>query len=432
MTNPFSLSNSLSRRQLLRVGVGSCMSLSLGRYLELQAAVSPAAPVAKAKSVIHIFLPGALGQHESWDPKPEAAAEYRGEFGAIGTKVPGMQLCELLKKTAGVADKLTLLRGVWHTESAHERGQMTMLTGWRPSPAVMYPSMGSIVSHELGALKNLPPFVTIPDTPAQAGTGYLSPTFGAFSVGGDPSKPGFTVQDLALPKGVDQARFDTRRSLKQVVDAQHAHLARSGAIEPMGKFYQNAYAMISSPAAREAFNLASESEGMRESYGKNLAGQGLLMARRLVGAGVRFVTVSYGSWDHHQNLKKGVSEQLPQFDQAYAALIADLAASGLLDETLVVVSTDFGRTPKMNSAGGRDHWAKCFSVALAGGGVKRGLVHGMSDATAAEPVEGAVAAEDLAATIFHLMGISPEKRLMAMGTRPIAINDGKVVQDILA
>jgi len=423
---------SLSRRQLLRVGVGSCLSLTLGQHLSSQAEEVPSAPAPKAKAVIHIFLPGALGQHESWDPKPEAAAEYRGEFGAIGTKVPGMQLCELLGKTAGVADKLTLLRGVWHTESAHERGQMTMLTGWRPSPAVLYPSMGSIVSHELGSLKNLPPFVSIPSTPAEAGTGYLSPTFGAFSVGGDPSQPGFTVQDLALPAGVDHPRFDTRRSLNDVVDAHYAHLARSGAVEPMGKFYQNAYSMISSPAAREAFNLKAESDAVRESYGLNLAGQGLLMARRLVGAGVRFVTVSYGSWDHHQNLKKGVTDQLPQFDQAYAALIADLAASGMLDETLVVVSTDFGRTPKMNSAGGRDHWAKCFSVALAGGGVKRGFVHGVSDATGAEPMEGAVAAEDLAATIFQLMGISPEKRLMAMGTRPIAINGGKVVQDILA
>jgi uncharacterized protein (DUF1501 family) len=423
---------SMSRRQLLRIGVGSCMSLSLGRFLSLQAAEGAPPPVAKAKSVIHIFLPGALGQHESWDPKPEAATEYRGEFGAIGTKVPGMQLCELLKKTAGVADKLTLLRGVWHTESAHERGQMTMLTGWKPSPAVIYPSMGSIVAHELGARKNLPPYVTIPETPAQAGTGYLSPTFGAFSVGGDPSRPGFTVQDLALPAGVDQVRFDTRRSLKEVVDAQHAHLARSGAIEPMSKFYQNAYSMISSPEARKAFDLTAELPAIRETYGQNLAGQGLLMARRLVNAGVRFVTVSYGSWDHHQNLKQGVANQLPQFDQAYAALIADLAASGQLDDTLVIVSTDFGRTPKMNSAGGRDHWAKCFSVALAGGGVKRGHVHGVSDATGAEPIEGAVSAEDLSATIFHLMGIAPEKRLMAMGTRPIAINGGKVVPDILA
>ena len=425
-------STSLSRRQLLRVGVGSCLSLSLGQCLSLQAEEGSSAPTPKAKSVIHIFLPGALGQHESWDPKPDAAAEYRGEFGAIRTKVAGMQLCELLSKTAGVADKLTLLRGVWHTESAHERGQMTMLTGWRPSPAVLYPSMGSVVSHELGSLKDLPPFVSIPSTPAQAGTGYLSPTFGAFSIGGDPSQPGFTVQDLALPTGVNQSRFETRRSLKEVVDAHHAHLARSGAVEPMGKFYQNAYSMISSPEAREAFNLKAEPNAVRESYGQNLAGQGLLMARRLVAAGVRFVTVSYGSWDHHQNLKKGVTDQLPQFDQAYAALIGDLAASGMLEETLVVVSTDFGRTPKMNSVGGRDHWAKCFSVALAGAGVKRGLVHGISDATGAEPMEGAVAAEDLAATIFHLMGISPEKRLMAMGTRPIAINGGKVVQDILA
>ena len=251
-------------------------------------------------------------------------------------------------------------------------------------------------------------------------------------VGGTPALTGFKVKDLELPKGVDAGRFDLRQQLREVVQENFSPLAGEPSVAAMNEFYQKAYGMISEPVAREAFNLAAEPMKLREAYGLNTAGQTLLLARRLAQSGVRFITATYGSWDHHQNLRKGVTDQLPAFDQAYAALIADLDSLGLLDEVLVVVSTDFGRTPKMNSDGGRDHWTKCFSVAMAGAGLKRGLVHGVSDATGAEPLEGAVSAEDYGATIFQLMGISLEKRLMAQGTRPIAISSGKPVQAILA
>ena len=429
-----SIHNSLTRRLWLQMGLCSGLGLAMGRNTRLWAAgtAENAAPVAKAKSLIHIFLPGALGQHESWDPKPEAMSAVRGEFGAVDTKLAGVRFCELMSKTAKVADKMTILRGMRHNEAAHERGVQTMMTGWRPSPAIVYPSMGSIVSHELGSQRNLPPYVCIPSSGPQSQAGYLGDSCSPFDVGGTPALTGFKVKDLELPKGVDAGRFELRQHLREVVQENFRPLAEEPAVAAMNDFYHKAYGMISEPVAREAFNLDAEPMKLREAYGLNTAGQTLLLARRLAQSGVRFITASYGSWDHHQNLRKGVMDQLPAFDQAYAALIADLDSLGLLDEVLVVVSTDFGRTPKMNSNGGRDHWTKCFSVAMAGAGLKRGLVHGVSDATGAEPLEGAVSAEDYGATIFQLMGISLDKRLMAQGTRPIAITAGKPVQAILA
>ncbi len=435
-----------SRRSLLRVGVGfaGCLGLSLGDYLAMQAkgqavgdttAEDPlnpglVAPPAKAKSIIHIFLPGAVSTHESWDPKPEAESAVRGELAAVKTAIPGVLFSETLTKTAAIADKLTLLRGVWHSESAHERGVETMLTGWQPSPAIIYPCMGSIVAHELEGLNSLPPYVCIPDTFGTAG--YLSDTYGPFSVGGDPSQSGFRVRNLALPQGIDGERFAQRQKLRAAVESQFESVRREPAVAAMGRFYEDAYAMIASPAARDAFSLDKEPDHVRDAFGRNPAGQSFLLARRLVTAGVRFVTVQYGSWDHHANLKSGVVGQLPPFDQAFAALITDLAASGLLAETLVVVSSDFGRTPRLNAEGGRDHWTKCFTLALAGAGLKAGYVHGSSDATGAEPLDGAVHAKDYAATLFHLTGIAPEKRILAQGGRPIAISDGEPIKQILS
>ncbi|NDC63653.1 MAG: DUF1501 domain-containing protein, partial [Planctomycetia bacterium] len=269
-----------------------------------------------------------------------------------------------------------------------------------------------------------------PDTFGTAG--YLSDTFGPFSVGGDPAQPGFRVRNLALPQGIDAERFAQRQKLRAAVERQFTAVRAESPVAAMGRFYEDAYAMIAAPAARDAFNLDKEPVAVRDAFGRNAAGQGFLLARRLVEAGVRFVTVQYGSWDHHANLKIGVSGQLPQFDQAFAALIADLDASGLLAETLVVVSSDFGRTPRLNAEGGRDHWTKCFTIALAGAGLKAGYVHGTSDATGAEPLDGAVHAKDYAATLFHLLGVALHKRIMAQGTRPIAISDGEPISEILA
>ncbi|MCX6956034.1 MAG: DUF1501 domain-containing protein, partial [Verrucomicrobia bacterium] len=244
---------------------------------------------------------------------------------------------------------------------------------------------------------------------------------------------GYAVRDLTLPGGIDSARFAERREMRSVVDAHFSALEKSDALDGMDSFYQRAYAMISSDKARAAFDIKAEPAKIRDAYGRNAAGQRMLLARRLVESGVRFVSLTYGGWDHHDNIKKANGTQMPNFDKAYAALIRDLDERGLLDSTLVVVNTEFGRTPKINATAGRDHWPKVFSIALAGGGVKRGYVHGSSDATGGEPDNDPLSVEDYAATIFNQIGIDSNKTLMTAGGRPQAIvKDGHVVKELLA
>jgi len=309
-----------------------------------------------------------------------------------------------------------------------------MFTGYRPSPSLQFPSLGSVVSHEFGPRANLPPYVCVPNQPnPYAGTGYLSSSYGPFSLGADPAAGGFQVRDLALPQGVDDARFSRRRSVLEAVNEHFASLEKSDAVSAMDTFYEHAYSLISSPEAREAFNLDAEPAPLRDEYGRNEAGQRLLMARRLVAAGVRVVSVTYGGWDFHQNIVNGTRSQMPALDQAFAALIRDLDRTGLLEETMVMLSSEFGRTPKINKDNGRDHWPKVFSVVLAGGGVKRGTIFGTSDATASEPDLEAIGPEDLFATVYHALGIDHEKRLMAPGGRPtFIVRDGKVRRGLLA
>src|SRR5437764_2133623 len=309
-----------------------------------------------------------------------------------------------------------------------------MFTGWRPSPAVVYPSMGSIVSHELGVRHNLPPYVCVPSQPTNfAGSGYLSSSFSPFSLGADPANGGFQVQDLALPGGVDDKRFTTRKNMLEAVNEHFAKKEKSDNLDAMDTFYQRAYGLISSQKAREAFDINKEVPKLRDEYGRNAAGQRFLMARRLVEAGVRFVSLTYGGWDMHAGIRGAMLGQMPQFDQAFAALIRDLETRGLLDTTLIMVSSEFGRTPKINPSAGRDHWPKVFSVVLAGGGIKEGSVYGASDPTASEPQDDPLTVEDLAYTVYHQLGIEPEKKLLASGNRPIAIVDeGKLRKDLLA
>jgi hypothetical protein len=388
---------------------------------------------AKADSVIHIFLPGGIAHQETFDPKPYSPLEYRGELGVAKTK-SGDVFCETVPKLAAISDKLTVIRSMTHGEAAHERGTHNMFTGYKPSPALVFPSFGSVISHEYGPRKNLPPYVAIPNSPNEfAGTGYLSSSYGPFSLGADPANKGFRVQDLSLPNGVDMARFDRRRSALDAVNSHFQEKQKSDAISAMDTFYQRAYSLISSEKAREAFNIEAEDGGLRDKYGRNTAGQRLLMARRLVEAGVRFVTVTYGGWDMHNQISTGMRRDMPALDQGLAALIEDLESRGLLERTLIMVSSDFGRTPKINNEAGRDHWPKVFSVMLAGGGVKGGLVYGSSDATATEPEFDPVSPEDLATTMYHLLGIVADKELMAPGDRPIEICDGgKLIDGILA
>jgi hypothetical protein len=432
-----------SRRDALYVGLIGGLGLTLGDFFTQKAMAVPAVQDAhggpskegKAKSVIHIFLPGGMAQHESWDPKPNAPIEYRGAYGTCKTKLEGEVFGELLKKSGQVADKITVVRSMTHGEAAHERGTHNMFTGYRPSPAISYPSFGSIVSHEFGVRNNLPPYVCVPSMPnPYAGSGYLSSAYGPFSLGSDPgSKGNFTVRDLSLPGGIDDKRFDRRKDILATVDDHFRNLEKSDALDAMDSFYQKAYAMISSKAAREAFNMSAESDATKDAYGRNTAGGRMLMARRLVEAGVRFVSLTYGGWDHHANIQRGFQQQMPVFDQAFAALINDLDQRKLLDSTLVMVSSEFGRTPKVNKDAGRDHWPRVFSIVLAGGGIKRGLIYGASDATGGEPDSDPLVLEDLAATIYHQLGIDPDKRLISPGNRPIDIvHGGKVVREVLA
>jgi uncharacterized protein (DUF1501 family) len=420
-----------NRREFLYVGLFGSLGLTLGNLFRLQA--QSAAPRARAQSVINIFLPGGIAAQESFDPKLHAPIEYRGPLGTVKTKLEGVHFSEGLKQTAQIADKLCVVRSMTHGEADHDRGAHNLFTGWRPSPALQYPSLGTIVSHELGSRHDLPPYVCIPNPPNPfAGTGYLGPAFGPFSLGSDPASGGFKVKDLNLPAGVDSHRFATRRALRAAVDEHFSALEKAAALDGMDAFYERAYAMISSEKARLAFDLDKEAAKLRDDYGRHAAGQRMLLARRLVEAGVRFVSLTYGGWDHHDNIRNGVSSQLPQFDQAFAALVRDLEQRGMLDSTLVLVTSEFGRTPKINSTGGRDHWPKVFSIVLAGGGIKRGCVHGATDPTGGEPDHDPLQVPDYAATVFHLLGIDFEKTLMA-GTRPVKIvKDGEVAQSLLA
>ncbi len=424
-----------SRRTFLHVGFLGGLGLSLEQFFRLQAAQGASGTKgAPAQAVIHIFLPGGMAHQDSFDPKPLAPVEYRGEVGSIRTKVDGVFLSEYLPQTAQLADKITLCRSMTHGEAAHERGTHNMFTGYRPSPAIQFPSFGSVISHEFGPRHDLPPYVCIPSQPnTYAGPGYLSSAFAPFSLGGDPANPGFSVQDLNLPGGVDTRRFTSRRTMLEAVNDHFAAKEKSDNLVAMDTFYQRAYSLIGSAKAREAFNINAEPNPLRDEYGRHAAGQRCLLARRLVAAGVRFVSLTYGGWDMHSGIKGGMASQLPAFDQAFAALIRDLDRTGLLSSTLVMVSSEFGRTPKINATAGRDHWPKVFSVVLAGGGIKKGFVYGSSDATATEPEDDPLSVEDLSMTIYHLLGINGEKKLMAPGNRPIDIvRGGQLRHELIA
>jgi hypothetical protein len=321
-----------------------------------------------------------------------------------------------------------------HGEAAHERGTHNMFTGYRPSPALQYPSIGSVVSHEYGPRNNLPPYVCIPNQPTEyAGSGYLSSAYAPFSLGSDPAAGGFKVRDLDLPGGVDDSRFATRRSALSAVNAYFQKKEKSDELKAMDTFYERAYSLISSPEARAAFDIDKEPANIRDEYGRGTAGARMLLARRLVQAGVRLVNLTYGGWDMHNSIVAGFRGQMPEFDQAFSTLIRDLERTGLLKETLVMVSSEFGRTPKINANAGRDHWPKVFSVVLAGGGIKPGFIYGSSNSTASEPEEKPIGPENLFTTIYHCLGIVADKELMAPGNRPIEIIDGgEVVKELLA
>jgi hypothetical protein len=450
----------MSRRAALQAGSFGALGLSLADFLSLQAARGEASITGGAagleglpqriKSVIQINLPGGFPHHESFDPKPEAPVEYRGSFGVVKTST-GDVFSDNLPELAGIADKLTIVRSVVGKIPDHALATYHLHTGYTPTPVIDYPQMGSIVSHELGALGELPCYIAIPGKNSfGGGTGFLPSVYGPFETGGDPAtqKKGFKVRDFSLPAGLSREQLDRRRGVRDVVDQRIRELEASPVLlDTMDEFHARAYSLLTSTDAQKAFSFDGETDETFELYGSEVTGdikgpdgrlhpkglsERLIIARRLVEAGVRFVTLQYGSWDCHQDVKRACLDQMRPFDHAIKGLVLDLERRGLLDSTLVWVTTEFGRTPKVNKDSGRDHWARVYSMLLAGGGFKPGLIHGASDATGGEPARDAVTLENLMATIYYQMGIDANKELVAFGTRPIEIvKDAEVVRSLL-
>lgn len=419
--------NPFSRRGFLAAGTLGGLGLSLPELLMHQAMAEQKHydfVEAKAKSVIHVYLPGGMAQQESFDPKPYSPMEYRGEMRTIKTNT-GEVVSETIPQLAKRADKFSIIRSMTHGEAAHERGTHNMFTGYKPSPALKYPSFGAVVSHEYGPRNNLPPYVCIPNVPNEfAGTGYLPSSYGGFALGSDPAQSNFKVRDLNLAGGVDEQRFMRRKQALATVNNQFVSTSTADSVAAMNTFYERAYSLLDTPEAKLAFDIEKEDPKLRDKYGRNQAGQRLLMARRLVEAGTRLVTLTYGGWDMHNNITSSFKNTMPSLDVALSALLDDLSERGLLDETLVMVSSEFGRTPKINATAGRDHWPKVFSVMLAGGGIKGGMIYGASDSTASEPDQDPVSPADLACTMYRCLGIVSDKELMSPGDRPIEIVDG--------
>ena len=427
-----------NRRTALKMCLGSAFGLSLADILQ-------ANPNASAKSVIHLNLSGGFSAQESWDPKPEAPIDYRGSFGVVKTG-NGYHFSENFPRMAQISDKITIVRSMNCKIPDHGQATYHLFTGYLPTTVIDYPQMGSVIAHEYGIRNNMPPYIAIPNRNSFAGgTGYLSSKFGVFELNADPGGRGeFKVKDLSIPGGVSARQFERRTKARALLESSlQDKKVDASQLATMSQFYEQAYTLLNSEAAQKAFTLDGESEATKQLYGQGYilnyrrqpaaVGARLLMARRLVAAGVRFVSVDYGGWDNHKSIREAYLDKGPALDHAIAGLISDLDQRGMLDETLVMVTTEFGRTPRVNTSNGRDHWARSYSMMLAGGGITRGQIYGASDATANEPDKNPVSLEDFLSTVYYQLGIDSNKELLAFGTRPIEIvKGGKVVKGLLA
>jgi hypothetical protein len=425
----------ITRRNFLRVGSLAAFGLTLPDLLRARAS---AASNDRDVSCILLWLQGGISHIDSFDPKPEAPVEIRGEFGVIDTNVPGIALCDPLPRLAQHQDKYSILRSLNPRNGSHGVADAYMLTGHPFNQAIIYPTFGSVVAREKGDRNSMPPFVQLGTNVDQrfggGVAGFLGDQYNPFVLPGDASSPGFTVRDVTLPGGVDRARFERRLKVLETVDTWQEQMeANVASLEATDVFYQKAYSLITAPQAKKAFDINAEDPRMRDRYGRHSLGQGCLLARRLIEGGVRFVTVADGGWDTHQNNFTSLKNRLlPRLDSALSALVQDLNDRGLIDSTLVVVLSDFGRTPKINPSAGRDHWASAGIALLAGGGIRPGQAVGQTNALAEQPTEAPYYTEDLAATLYHCLGIPLDTTHQTPDGRPIQVNyDGRLIRELI-
>jgi hypothetical protein len=388
-------------------------------------------------------MDGGPSHYETFDPKPGAPEEIRGEFKPIPTRVPGIHFSECVPKLADVADRLTIVRSIHHQDPNHGGGNHYLMTGM-PTPmpvacgafVTFHPSFGSMISHERGIRGGLPPYVSIPQVSRSGGPNFLGGQHAPFVIDGSPNSKGFKVRDVTLPADISEGRAASRLELRQALDRMDRHsdqLADDPAVT-FDDFYAQGLQLVRSQAAQEAFDIHREPDAVRDDYGRNDFGQRLLLARRLVSVGVSFVTVYSGGWDHHTKIFEAYrGDHLKRFDQGMAALIRDLDERGLLDKTLVIALGEFGRTPKVNKDAGRDHWPGAMSVLMAGAGVPRGHVVGATDPKGYYASDSVYKPEDFAATLYTKLGIDPHQILHTTTGRPIPlVNQGRLIRELFA
>ncbi len=435
----------MNRRAFLRAGTLGAFGLSLARYLGLREAQG-AAP-APAKSVLLIYTMGGISHHDSFDPKPEAPAEVRGEFSTIPTRLPGVRFSEHVPRLAQMADQFALLRSVQHNERDHGVGAYYMLRGFpQPDPSLdrpenqkrANPTFGAHVARLRGSANGLPPYICVPGLSYLAQidyytAGWMGRGYDPLVLRADPNSPAFAVPGLMPAPEVPARRLHQRMSLAQTIDRQCLLFESSADARGMEAHHERAYQVLSSSRTRRAFEIGAEPDRVRDAYGRTRLGQSCLLARRLVEAGVPFVTVDDDGWDHHAQVFPGLKQRLPDLDRSLSALLEDLRQRGLLPTTLVALLTDFGRTPQINKSAGRDHWPGVFSVLFAGAGIGGGQVIGVSDKIGAAPVERRISPKDLAATLYHVLGIDPFQDYRDRQGRTFKVLDeGDVIRELVS
>jgi len=431
MPSTSSCCDGISRRGMLQVGALTGLGLTLPMSLAGQAI---AGDKARNTNCILIWTRGGTSHHDTFDPKPDAPVSVRGEFGVIDTAIPGIKFTEIVPNMAREAKRFALLRGWNPRNGSHGTADQWVMSGRRFNSTIRYPTYGSVVSYRHGFKSAMPPFVqlgTDVDRRYGGGTsGILGIEHNPFEITADPNADKFTVRDITPPSGISFERVDRRREVLARIDAlQRSADIQQDALAAQDEYYQAAFNMITAPETKKAFDVASEDEKLREGYGRHKFGQSCLLARRLIEAGVRFVTVTDGGWDTHQNNFKSLKDsRLPPVDKALPQLLADLEDRGMLDTTLVLWLTDFGRTPKINSASGRDHWATSGFAIMAGAGVPPGQVLGETDAEGGHVSKDEYFSDDIATTVYQKLGIPDDLIAYSPDGRPVRLIEGKPIK----
>ncbi|MFK8114337.1 MAG: DUF1501 domain-containing protein [Rubripirellula sp.] len=433
----------ISRRDGLKLGLGGLLAGGLSGALRATSAIGSesASLKSQADACILIWMDGGPSHYETFDPKPEAPSEIRGQYGTIATQTTGIRFSQPMEKLAAMTDDLAIVRSIRHDQGNHGAGNHYMMTGAPPRIPVgcgafvsFHPSLGSVASAEIGAPDGIPAYFSIPNMSRSGGPNFLGARHAPFVVPDDPNRSSFQVRDVTVPSGLADGRFDSRQQIRREIDKM-LRITDAAAGDPVmaaDEFYAQGMQLISSPEAQAAFDIHSEPDEVRDSYGRNSFGQRALLARRLVKAGVPFVTLYHGGWDHHEKIFTALDKKLPPFEASIAALVADLKQQGMLERTLVIALGEFGRTPKINTRGGRDHWANAMSVMFAGGGTPGGQVIGATDRQGYAAIERVLSPENFVSTVYRKLGIDPGQMMYTPDGRPVhLVSDSDPISELM-